>query len=88
MAHNHSAEAVAKARAAESWRRSVLQDRCRIAVAAGRYDIVSEAMEEILDVWANPCEPDIPMFEADWLDALPSDAVEVDLLQRYRAAAG
>ena len=84
----YSAEAAAKARASGSWRRSVLHDRCRIAVAARRYDIVAEAMEEILQVWANPCEPDIPAFETDWLDAIPAHAVEADLLERYRAAAG
>lgn len=84
----HSAVAVAKARASGSWRRYVLHDRCRIAVAAARYDIVAEAMEEILDVWADPCEPDIPAFETDWLDVIPANAVEAGLLKRYRAAAG
>ena len=82
-----SAEAVAKAHASGSWRRYVLHDRCRIALAAGRYDIVAEAMAEILEIWPNPDELDIPMFETDWLDAIPAGAVEAGLLERYRAAA-
>ena len=47
-------------------------------------DPVAEAMAEILEVWSNPCEPDIPMFEGDWLDAIPEDAIDPDLLRRYR----
>ena len=88
QALQHSAKAVEKAREMGCWQRSVLHDRCRIATAAGKYDIVAEAMEEILEVWANPCEPDIPMFESDWLATIPIDAIENDLLERYRAAAG
>lgn len=84
QALDYSAVAVEKARTSNAWRRNVLHDRCRIATAAGRFDIVAEAMEEILEVWADPCEPDIPMFEWDWLDDLPSGALDADLMARFQ----
>jgi len=84
----HSAVAVEKARSSNTWRRYVLHDRCRIAVAAKRYDIVTEAMAEILEVWVSPCEPDIPIFESDWLGTIPENAIEPDLLRRYLTVTG
>lgn len=81
----YSAVAVEKARASNTWRRNVLHDRCRIAVAAGRFDVVEDAMAEILSVWADPCEPDIPMFEWDWLTKVPPDAIDAGLRSHYQA---
>lgn len=86
LALEFNAEAVRKARTSNTWRRNVLHDRCRIAVAAGRHDLVAEAMAEILEVWnERTCIPDIPMFEWDWLDKVPAGAIDPDLLGRYEA---
>lgn len=79
----HSLAAVEKARAANEWRRSVLHDRCRIATALQRWDVLEEAMAEILDVWADPCELDIPMFEWDWLKDVSAGAIDPVLRARY-----
>ena len=83
----HSGRAVETSRASGRWRRFVLYDYCRIAAAAGRYDEVSKAMLEILDLWNHSSEPDIPVLEADWLNAVPADAIDPELIDRYRAAA-
>lgn len=81
----YNALAVEKARKAKAWRRSMLHDRCRIATAAGRFDIVEEAMREILSIWPNPEDDDIPMFEWDWLKDVPAGALDANLMSDYQA---
>lgn len=81
----YSAVAVEKARKAKAWRRSMLHDRCRIATAAGRFDIVEEAMREILAIWPNPEDDDIPMFEWDWLKDVQAGALDANLMSDYQA---
>ena len=76
--------ALEKAREAECWQRSILHDRCRIATSAGRWDVVEAAMREILEVWRNPSNSDIPMFEWDWLDRAPDGVLDGGLLADYR----
>lgn len=85
LALEYNAAAVDKARKAHAWCRLILHDRCRIATAAGRFDIVAEAMREILDVWPNPDELDIPMFEWDWLARVPEGAIDEALRADYQS---
>lgn len=82
---NH--QALEKARGGKCWRRYVLSDRCRIAAVAGRYDVVAEAMADILEAWGNSSEPDTPVLEDDWLDNIPDGVLDKSLLEQYQALA-
>jgi len=77
--------AVAKARVHGEWHCHCLNDRCRIAVAMKRYDLLEETLREIL---AMPARPDVPdtQLEDDFLRRVPEGAIDRDLLARYRAA--
>jgi tetratricopeptide (TPR) repeat protein len=77
--------AIAKARVRGEWLRQCLNDRCRIAVAMKRYDLLEETMREILAIPPRRGVPDI-RIEDDFLQRVPEGAVDARLLADYRKA--
>jgi len=81
-----SERAVAVALETDSWVRNVLFTRGRIANAAGRYDILEEVMQALIEDAPKTRKFDIPMIETDYLDGLPPGAVDPELRARFFAA--
>jgi hypothetical protein len=77
--------AVSKARPSGYLLRYCLNDRCRIAVAMKRYDLLEETMREILAIPPRRGVPDI-RIEDDFLQRVPEGAVDMRLLADYRTA--
>lgn len=76
---------IAKARASGYLLRYCLNERCRIAVAMKRFDLLEETMRDILAIPPRPGVPDI-RIEEDFLRFVPEGNIETQLLADYQAA--
>jgi hypothetical protein len=78
-------KAVAKARVKGAWLRQCLNDRARIVVGLKRWDLLAETLRAILAIESRRGVPDIRL-EDDFLQRVPEDAINSDLLAEYRSA--
>lgn len=76
---------IAKAHPSGDLLRYCLNERCRIAVAMKRYDLLEETMRQILAIAPRRGIPDI-RIEDDFLRLVPEGAIDARLLADYQRA--
>jgi hypothetical protein len=75
-------EAVRCARISGKFRRNALGVRARIAKQLQRYDLIAEALREIMSIKFSESRIDVGV-ERDFVDGLPSNAIEEQLRRQY-----
>jgi len=85
IALGHYKTALARARTADEWVRSVLFSICRLHVSAEDWSALEARMREIIDDLENKREIDIPFLEDDWLRFLMPGTLDDALVIRYRS---
>ncbi len=78
--------AVEKARGSGNWLWYCLGDRCRIALAMKRYDLLEESMRECLEGLSRPDDSLDYGPEGEFLARIPEGTVDSALIERFRAA--
>jgi hypothetical protein len=75
-------EAVRGARMSGKFRRNALGVRARIAKQLQRYDLIAEALREIMSIKFSESRIDVGV-ERDFIDGLPSHAIDEQLRSQY-----
>lgn len=74
--------ALERARRSGNFRRNALGVKARIAEKMRRYELIADVLREIMEIKPGESRIDVGV-ERDFVDRLPSGAIDDELLQRY-----